>query len=157
MQTVDFNSYEKNEWSQAIQKSVTLGFETSIATEISANDIATIEKILDAFAGNEFIYTENLRSFASAKTVKPAMEECLGVAVKNARTRAESIAAADGRRVGKLISAEYGNAAGTPISPSNFLRAAKTEIAMDSAYAGGGLIAKDADISVSVNAVFEIK
>ncbi len=157
MQTTDFSSYEKTEWNQAAQKSVFLGYETNIAVEASAENMEIIETILETFAGNENVYTENLRMFTSAKTMKPAMENCLTDAVKNARERAESIAAADGKRVGKLISASYGNAGATPISPSNFMRAAKVEMAMDTAYAGGGLVAKDTDVSVSVSAIFEVK
>ncbi len=116
-----------------------------------------IETILEKFAGTENVYTENLRMFTAAETVRPAMDKCLGDAIKNARARAESIAAADGKRVGKMLSANYGSTPATPIMPANFLRAAKVEIAMDSAYAGGGLVAKDTDVSVTVSAMFEIK
>lgn len=157
MQTTDFNSYERTEWNQTQQKSVSMGYETSIAVEASAKDMTTIENILETFAGDENVYTENLRMFTSAATTKPAMEECLTGAVENARARAESIAAADGKRVGRLISANYGAATAAPIMPSNFLRVEKAAVAMDTGYAGGGLVAKDTDISVSVSAVFEIK
>jgi uncharacterized protein YggE len=157
IQTTDFSSYEKTEWDQENQKSVSLGIETSLAVEASSENMATIESILEKFAGDENVYTENLRMFTSAKTMQTAIEECLDGAVKNARARAESIAAADGKTVGKLISATYGNTAPSPIMPANFLRGAKMEVAMDAAYAGGGLVAKDTEVSVAVNAVFEVK
>lgn len=157
MQTTDFSSYERTEWNQVEQRSESLGYETSIAVEASAESMAVIETILEKFAGDENVYTEGLRMFTSAKTIKPAQEKCLGTALKNARERAESIAIADGKTVGKLVSASYGNVAPSPIVPSNFLRSAKMEMAMDTAYTGGGLVAKDTEVSVAVSAVFEIE
>ena len=51
MQTTQFNSYEKTEWNRDEQKSVSLGIETTIAIEVSASSVETIEKVLAEFAG----------------------------------------------------------------------------------------------------------
>mgnify|MGYP003623355322 CR=1 FL=1 len=107
MQTTQFDIYEKTEWNHVDQKSVSLGTETTIAIEVSADKIEKIETILSQFAGEEDVYSDNLRMFTSAETMKPIMEKCLGEAVANARTRAEALAAGDGRKVGKLIEAGY--------------------------------------------------
>ncbi len=157
LQTTQFDSYEKTEWDRNSQKSVTLGMETNIAVEVSAKDMDTIEKVLTQFAGQENVYSENLHMFTSAETLKPIMEKCLGEAVANARERAKAIAAGDNRKVGKMISAEYGNSVSNPIRPTNFLRSAKMEMAADAAYAGGGLVSKDTEVSVSVSAMFEVR
>lgn len=157
MQTTQFDSYEKTEWDREQQKSIVLGIETNIAVEVSADKMDTIEVVLAKFAGVENVYTENLRMFTSTETMKPIMENCLGVAVKNARTRAEAIATAEGKRVGKMVAVEYGNTRTPDIRPSNFLRAAKMEVATDAAYAGGGFVSKDTEVSVGVSAVFEIR
>ena len=53
MQTTEFNSYERSEWNRELEKSVVLGTETTIAIEVSADNIETIEKILTQFAGQE--------------------------------------------------------------------------------------------------------
>ncbi len=87
MQTTQFDSYEKTEWDRNAQKSIVLGIETNIAIEVSANNIETIEKVLSQFAGQPNIYSENLRMFTSTEAMKPILEECLGTAVENARTR----------------------------------------------------------------------
>lgn len=157
MQTTQFDSYEKTEWDRNEQKSVTLGIETNIAVEVSASKMETIEVVLAKFAGVENVYTENLHMFTSAETMKPIMENCLGVAVKNARQRAEAIAIAEGKKVGKLVAVEYGNARTPDVRPTNFLRAAKMEATADVAYAGGGFVSKDTEVSVGVSAVFEIR
>lgn len=158
MQTTQFDSYEKTEWDRVAQKSVTVGIETNIAVEVSADKMEKIEKILNQFAGQPDIYSENLRMFTSAETMKPIMEKCLGEAVVNARERANAIAAGDGRKVGKMVMAGYSSAVQDVIRPSNFLRsAAKMEaVAMDMST-GGGLVTKDTDVSVSVSAAFEVK
>ena len=65
MQTTEFNSYEKTEWNRDLQKSISLGIETTIAVEVSAKSIETIEKVLNEFAGSENVFSENLRMISS--------------------------------------------------------------------------------------------
>ena len=77
MQTTEFNSYERSEWNRELEKSVVLGTETTIALEVSADNIETIEKILTQFAGQEDVYSENLRMYTSAEAMKP-VRECFG-------------------------------------------------------------------------------
>lgn len=159
MQTTDFNSYEKSEWNRELQKSETLGIETSIAIEVSAASIDTIEKILTHFAGQPNVYSENLRMFTSNETMKPIMEKCLGTAVENARTRADALTAGDGRHTGKMLAVSYDVNTRSSYQPlaSNFLRASVKESADAGAYVGGGLVAKDTEVSVTVSATFEIR
>lgn len=161
MQTTDFNSYEKSEWNRELEKSVVLGTETTIAIEVSADNIETIEKILTQFAGQEDVYSENLRMYTSAEAMKPVLEECLGTAVENARARANALAAGDGRTAGKMLSVSYNVGGASSIQPraSNFLAtSAKMAVADTEAFsAAGSIVAKDTEVSVSVSATFEIK
>ncbi|MDR0741717.1 MAG: SIMPL domain-containing protein [Rickettsiales bacterium] len=157
MQTTQFESHEKTEWDRVAQKSVTLGIETTIAIDVSAENIESIEIILDKFAGQENIYSENLRMFTSAEVLKPVVEKCLGEAVENARMRAVAIASGDNKKIGRLISAEYADSPDGGARPANFLRGAKMEAATFDMATGGGLVFKDTDVSVSVSATFEIK
>ena len=156
MQTTQFNSYEKTEWNRDEQKSVTLGIETSIAIEVSAPNIETIEKILTQFAGQTNVFSENLRMFTSPQTLKPIMEECLGHAVENARTRANALAAGDGKRAGKMLAVSYGTHTDNIAYPTSNLMRSKlvTAAAMDAA---GTIVARDTDVSVNVSAIFEIR
>ena len=159
MQTTEFNSYEKTEWNRDLQKSVSLGIETTIAVEVSAKSIETIEKVLNEFAGSENVFSENLRMYTSAEVLKPIMEKCLGVAVENARVRADALAAGDNRRAGRMLAVSYEtNTSNTTmyknIAPRMMAMGAVAESAMD---VGGSLVAKDTDVSVSVSATFEIK
>ncbi len=158
LQTTQFDSYEKTEWDRTAQKSIKLGIETTIAIEVSADNIETIETVLTKFAGLENVYTENLRMFTSTETMKPILEKCLGTAVENARTRANALAAGDGRHAGKMIAVEYGASTNNVVRPTaNYLRSAKLAVAEDAAFAAGGIVAKDTEVAVSVSAVFEIK
>ncbi|MBP5363942.1 MAG: SIMPL domain-containing protein [Alphaproteobacteria bacterium] len=159
MQTTEFNSYEKTEWNRDLQKSITLGIETSIAVEVSSKNIETIEKVLNAFAGAENVYSENLRMYTSAEVLKPIMEKCLGVAVENARVRADALAAGDNRRAGRMLSVSYETSSNNTmyknIAPRMMAMGAVAEsAAMD---VGGSLVSKDTDVSVSVSATFEIR
>lgn len=151
VETTEFSSYEKTEWDNTTQKSVSLGTETNIAVEVSANKIETIEAILNKFAGAPDIYSENLRMFTSSQKMKAAMEGCLETAIKNARERANAIAKSEHRTVGKMISAEYaqiGNDGGP--SPVIMMRKESVSMATD-------LSSKDAELTVNISAMFEIK
>ena len=157
MQTTQFNSYEKTEWNRDEQKSVTLGIETTIAVEVSANNIETIEKILTQFAGQTNVFSEDLRMYTSPEALKPIVEDCMARAVENARARAEALAAGDGKRAGKMLAVSYGTQTGEVVRPvSNLMRAAKLEVAtaMDAA---GTIVSRDTDVSVGVSAIFEIR
>ena len=161
MQTTEFNSYEKSEWNRELEKSVVLGTETTIAIEVSADNIETIEKILTQFAGQEDVYSENLRMYTSAEAMKPVLEDCLSTAVENARERANALAAGDGREAGKMLSVSYNVGGTSSIQPraSNFLAtSAKMAVADTEAFsAAGSIVSKDTEVSVSVSATFEIK
>ena len=157
MQTTQFNSYEKTEWNREEQKSVTLGIETTIAVEVSANNIETIEKILTQFAGQTNVFSEDLRMYTSPEALKPIVEDCMARAVENARARAEALAAGDGKHAGKMLAVSYGTQTGDVVRPaSNLMRAAKLEVAtaMDAA---GTIVSRDTDVSVGVSAIFEIR
>lgn len=161
MQTTEFNSYERSEWNRELEKSVVLGTETTIAVEVSATSIETIEKILTQFAGQTDVYSENLRMYTSAEAMKPVLEDCLATAVENARERANALAAGDGRTAGKMLSVSYNASTSSSIQPraSNFLTAsAKMAVADAEAFsAAGSIVAKDTEVSVNVSATFEIK
>lgn len=158
MQTTQFNSYEKTEWNRDEQKSVVLGIETTVAIEVSANNVEEIEKILSAFADRPNVYSENLRMYTSPDVLKPIMEECLSVAVENARTRADALASGDGKRAGRMLSVSYNTNANNDFVPANGLLRTKMVTASAMAdTATGTIISKDTDVSVSVSAVFEIK
>ena len=157
MQTTQFNSYEKTEWNRDEQKSITLGIETTLAVEVSANSIDVIENILSRFAGTPNVFSENLRMYTSPQVLTPIMEECLSVAVENARTRAAALAAGDGRSVGKLLTVSYGTNANDIARPENGLMRTKMVATSAMVDTGGTIVSRDTDVSVSVSAVFEIK
>lgn len=156
LQTTQFNSYEKTEWNRDEQRSVTLGIETTIAVEVSANSVDEIEQILSQFANKQNVYSENLRMYTSPEVLKPIMEQCLSVAVENARTRANALASGDNKRAGELISVSYNTSANDSVTPTNGLLRTKMAIVTDSAVTGT-IVSRDTDVSVSVSAVFEIK
>ena len=129
MQTTQFNSYEKTEWNRDEQKSVVLGIETTIAIEVSANNIETIEKVLTQFAGQTNVFSEDLRMYTSPEALKPILESCLGTAVENARERASALASGDGKRAGKMLAVSYGSQVGDAARPtSNLMRSAGAKL-----------------------------
>lgn len=159
MQTTEFNSYEKTEWNHELQKSENLGIETRIALEVSAKSAEIIESILNKYAGNEDVFTENLRMFTSTETLKPILEKCLGTAVEDARTRANALVATNGLKAGKLLSVSYDNVSYNERPYSNYrIMGAKMAMATEESFdTSGSIVGKDTEITVNVSATFEIK
>ncbi|MBQ7185229.1 MAG: SIMPL domain-containing protein [Alphaproteobacteria bacterium] len=158
VQTSEFNSYEKTEWNHAKQKSEFIGYETTIALDVSASNIETIENVLTQFAGRTDLFVTNLRMFTSGEKMGVALDSCLETAVENARTRAKKLAMGDKRRVGKMLSVSYGIGGTYDVRPTANFRMAKAAV-MESAdaYAGGALVGKDTEVTVNVSAQFEIR
>jgi len=157
MQTTEFNSYEKTEWNHELQKSVDLGIETRIAVEVSADSMEKIEVMLNKFAGQEDIFTENLRMFTSSETLKPALDKCLSVALDDARARANALVSGDNLKAGKLLSVSYDNVSYGERPVANYrLVGAKMAVA-ESFDTSGSIVGKDTEITVNVSATFEIK
>ncbi len=160
MQTTQINSYEKTEWNNKEQKSVSLGIETTISIDVSAQNSDIIGKILTQFSGQDNIFTENLHMYTSNEAMQPIMDSCLAAAVRNARIRANALAAGDGQIAGKMISVTYGTIDTQP-QPTNFLSRAKSTMAMgammDEAAITNSIVSTDTEISVTVSATFEIK
>lgn len=156
-QTTQFNSFEKTEWNRDAQKSEPLGIETNIAVEVSANDIQTIENLLSKFAGQENVFTENLRVYTSPAVIKSAQEKCLGRALENARLRADALISGDKKRAGKLLSVSYGATTENNHTYGGVMRTMLTSAKGAADMAAGTITAKDTDVSVVISAVFEIK
>ena len=157
-QTTEFNSYEKTEWNHTTQKSVNLGTETTIAVEVSADNMDIIEQVLNQFAGQPNIYVGNLQMFTSVETMQPIMEKCLGDAVRNARERANALVGGDNRVAGKLLNVSYGNATYDNNPTANYrLMTAKAMTESMDAGAFGTLTSKDTNVRVVVSATFEIR
>lgn len=159
MQTTEFNSYEKTEWNHELQKSESLGIETRIGIEVSAKNPEIIESVLNKFAGQPDVYTENLRMFTSTETMKPILEKCLGTAVEDARVRADALVATNGLKAGKLLSVSYDNVSYNERPYANYrvMGAKLATFAEESMDTGGSLVSKDTEITVTVSATFEIK
>ena len=156
-QTTEFNSYEKTEWNHDLQKSIDLGIETRIAIEVSAKNPEIIESVLNKFAGEDDVYTENLRMFTSSETMKPILDKCLGAAVEDARTRANALVAPDNLRAGKLLSVSYDNVSYNERPMANYRVMGAKMATAESFDTSGSLVSKDTEITVNVSATFEIK
>lgn len=156
-QTTQFNSFEKNEWNRETQKSVPVGIETNFAVEISAKNINVIEDIISKFVGQPNIFAENLRTYTSPAVVKQAQEKCLGIALENARKRANATLSGDNKQAGKLISVSCGTISNDINKPHDpVMRTMLSGATLESFDMANTIKTKDTDVSVVINAVFEI-
>jgi len=152
IQTNRWESFERTEWDNNTQSQRTAGIQTTIGIEVSSKSASDIEDVLAKAEKIENVFPENLRMFASNEKLKPALEACINDAVQNARAKAETIAESEGARVGDMISAEYGRTADESMPRPMLMRA----MAADS-VAGAGFFATDAEFSVTIRAVFQLR
>jgi len=89
------------------------------------------------------------------------MEECLQLAMADARNKASAIATADGEKLGRLLFAQFGSSgrndgiAQAKASAVNFLARAPMDMSVESA--GDFVQSSDGEMSVRVETIFRIK
>lgn len=154
IQTTHVSSYEKTKWEKNTE--VRLGIESEIDLEITTDSKDVIIAVLDAPEVKKAqAMPRNMRNFSSRAVIDEATAKCLQVAILDARDKAAAIAAAEGEKLGRLISAQFG--AGNPSGGARpFLFRAKSE-AFAEESSGDYIQSAEGDLSVSVSATFGIK
>jgi uncharacterized protein YggE len=151
IQTTNLYSYEKTEWKN--NTSVLLGIESEIDLEITTGSRGTINAVLDiaqSVRGAE-AFPKNMKNFSSREVIAAAAGECLHTAIADARNKAAAIAAGDGEKLGRLLSAQFGSAASADVRPL-MLKAASMASA-DAEY----IQSAEGDLSIRVDAAFKIR
>ena len=151
-----FDSFERNRWDQNRQTEVSMGFETTIELIVMSENRATIEEVLGFFADRENVFMGNLTMTSSPLAMNAAIADCIQYAVDDARSRADAVARAGNRRIGRMITAEFAQGAGGNMMPRPMM-AGRMVMAQSMDMGGMSLVAADGEISVRVNAVFNLR
>ncbi len=158
METTEYNTYEKKEWNQNLKKNETLGIETIIGLEITAPKMEIVSNVLKEVSKLKDVYPNGFRTFVSKATIKQAQAECLDQAVKNAKLNATDIASAAGQKIGKMTNASVYNDVENANSNMGLLRmSANTKMSVMEDFVAPSLFAGNTDLTVNVNATFELK
>ena len=160
IQTKDISSYEKTKWEKNTQ--VSLGIESEIRLEIMTKQKETITAILGGMPAvkNAKILPQRMINFSSRSAIDAAMEECLQLAMADARNKASAIATADGEKLGRLIFAQFGPSSGdngivqARVSFANVMRA---PMAAAAESAGDFVQSSDGELSVRIETIFRIR
>lgn len=143
---------EKNITAQPInisprRQSNRTGVETRQQVLITLDDISQFEEMQVTLIENGF---DNFSSSFSARKIDKSKDEALDLAVKEAKRKAEILANASGKQIGKILSIQYGSGSSSP-------PVARTmEMAMDAS--SGSLLQFEHTLSVKerVNVVYEL-
>jgi uncharacterized protein YggE len=152
IQTQNISSYEKTKWQN--NSSVPVGIESQIDLDITTTVRDTLDAVLAAISdvpGAE-VFPQNMRNFSSRELVDAATEKCLRIAILDARDKAAAIAAADGEKLGRLVSAQFGTDGDGPSPRPFMLKAARMERSSADYIQSG-----DSEITIRVDATFGIK
>ena len=157
IQTTEYTTYEKQEWNQNLKKNIKLGVESLIALEITTQNSESIKNILDKISKFNDIYLTGFNTFVSKETLQKEQAEGLTLAVKNAKEKATYIAKGNNQKIGKMVAVNAFN------DISNYAPRAmykSVSASAESVYASDMapiIYTGSADVSVKVNAVFELK
>jgi uncharacterized protein YggE len=154
IQTTRIASYEKTKWEK--NTSVLLGIESEIDLEITSAKRETIDAAIGLTAPkNVQVFPRNMRNFSSREVLDDATQKCLHAAIMDARDKAAAMAAADGEKLGRMISARFGSVDGSD-EPRDMVMSAvasRSEKALSADY----IQTSDGDLSITVGATFGIK
>lgn len=159
METTSIDSYEKREWDGKQKKNVLMGYESVIRLEIIAENQEAIGRVIEMVSKYSDVYTGSLRMFTSRELMKAEQESCMKEATANAREKAVALARGGKSYVGKMINANYYNSSSNSGYAEPRMLMAKSVMAdmVVAEEAAPTLYARDGDISVTVNASFELK
>ncbi len=162
LETESIDSNQKYEWDGKQKKSVLVGYESIVRLKITSDKQEEISKILGEVTKYKDVYTGSLSTFTSRQLMKSEQEACIEEATKNAREKAIALADGGKTKLGRMISASFHQSVGNASNTGGMVRYAKAavfeqSIAADSAAGGPQIFSGDNDISVTVNASFELR
>ncbi len=163
LETTEYDTYEKREWNSSLKKNVKLGVENVIGLSITSPKMDLVGTILSEVSKFSDVYPNGLRSFVSRATFKKEQAACLDEAVKNAQAKASEMANSVGQSIGKMTNVSvYNDNYSYASNTRNYKAIAKMAVMEDAeedmVEAGGpSIFTGNADISLKVNASFELK
>ncbi|MDR1696997.1 MAG: SIMPL domain-containing protein [Rickettsiales bacterium] len=164
LETQSINSYEKFEYQGAgsERRRVSVGFESVVELKIISDNGTEISEFLGSVSQMADVYTGSLTTFTSRQLMKSEQESCIAEATENARQKAQALADGGHTRLGRMTNASFYQTA-VASNTGGMVRMAKAapmmmETAADEAGFGGPQIfSSDSDLSVTVNASFELR
>jgi uncharacterized protein YggE len=156
LQTTESQLQEQFDYS-ITSKRTSLGFQASMGLRISTSEIKRIGEVIALSQKLQIQRTENLNTYLSSEKAKSTRENCLVVAVKNAKEKAQKMAEALKTKLGEPILIQEG--ASTRPIPMPYYEAAAME---DSSVRGMSKVtpsveSKAQTISVDVLVQFSLK
>ena len=160
IQTQRITSQERHNWTN--NSSILVGIESEVSLEIRTHNSESINAVLNtaqAIRGAE-VFPERMRNFSSRAIISETKARCLEIAMTDAREKAGAALMAEGKRLGRLVSARIHDARVDSSSNTDFMPLARAGAVMvESMDMGGGdhVQSSDGDLSVSIGAVFDIR
>jgi uncharacterized protein len=154
LQTVNHSVNEDVDWSSG--KKVRRGFRATMGLAIETSDIQRLGEVIQVGSQNKVENIQDLRAFLSPARLKAERESCLELAIKNARQKAEKMAAAAGAKVGEVLSIVEGGGMAPPPGPVPML-SGMTKMSSTVADVAPPVETKDETVQVFVSVAFALR
>lgn len=154
-ETVDYSVNEEVDWNNG--KKIHKGYRARIGLQIETSELGRIGEVLKITSDMKIKNVSGLTTFVSNEKMKSERESCLETALKNARQKADKLAAAGGFKIGSVVRvAEFAD--GPQPGPMPFAKTMMMADAAESRSGGGpGLETSSAKLFVKIAAEYEIK
>lgn len=155
LQTTESNIQEQFDYS--VGKRSSLGFQATMGLQVSTSEFSRLGEVMGLTQQLTIQRAENLRTYLSDEKTKLVREECLVVAVKNAKEKARKMAEALQSKLGEPLTISEGVGSMNP--PQPFYEARAMSDAVESSYSKTAptIEAKSMKISVDVQVQFSLK
>ncbi|MBQ8660324.1 MAG: SIMPL domain-containing protein [Alphaproteobacteria bacterium] len=157
VETTEYTTNEKTRWNNKINIDEKLGVESIISIAISTSKPEVLSDITFNFTRFNDVFTSKLNNFVSTEVYQKEKSDCLEDAIRDAKRQAEKLASAIGQKVGKMVHSDYRNYS-TSSGGYYMAKAVRGMSANDTlALSPAEMFSGSEDISVSVDATFELK
>lgn len=142
------------EWDYSTQKRVFKGYTAAMGLEVETSEIPRVGELFALTSKLGLQDVSGLTTFLSPALVKTEHENCLGVAVKEARVKAEKMSAAANLKLGDLITLSEM----APDAPMPMMgRSSKMMMAESASDSGAGMEVKPISVEIVIYAKYALK
>ena len=164
IETSEYTTIDKTEWNEKKHKNEKIGVEVIMGIGVTTSNPKVLSDITAHLPKFDNIYTSGLNNFVSFELYNKERDNCLAEAVKDAQTKAYTMAQAVNQKIGKMTTISYNDYTSNAVGQYRVLKASAFADVEESAIEESNFLAESVEmfsgsenISLKIDAIFELK